>query len=232
MNAQTRTLTVVCHVRAPLLLEPVDSQVESLRACEEEGTIDELLVRSWPKEVGLSENSPYQEVLETYDRFEQWADRRNVSIRPPFRIRTTTSQVTDERREVLVTPLLCLECYADDELVAVYPHSTDDETITTEDVIARIRCGEGLVSAAPIGIGEGSDVEANGLERDDTGAETAPSPRSNDCPDCGERLVDGQGLVACPDCGWTGTITEDGGYAPAPVERVSDRKPTKALSDR
>ncbi|WP_083909295.1 HTH domain-containing protein [Natronococcus amylolyticus] len=232
MNAQTRTLTVVCHVRAPLLLEPVDSQVESLRACEEEGTIDELLVRSWPKEVRLSENSPYQEVLETYDRFEQWADRRNVSIQPPFRTRTATSQVTDERREVLVTPLLCLECYADDELVAAYPHSTDEETITTEDVIARIRCGEGLVSADPIGIDEGSDVEANGLERDDTGAETAPAPRSDGCPDCGEGLVDGQGLVTCPDCGWTGTIAEDGGYTRTSVERVADRKPVQAVPDR
>ncbi|WP_293029135.1 HTH domain-containing protein [Natronococcus sp.] len=232
MNAQTRTLTLVCHVRAPLLLEPVDSQVESLRACEEEGTIDELLVRSWPKEVRLSENSPYQEVLETYDRFEQWADQRNVSIRPPFRTRTTTSQVTDERREVLVTPLLCLECYVDDELVAVYPHSTGEETITAEDVIARIRCGESLVPVEPIGVGEGSDAEADGLESGDGGAETLPSPRSEGCPDCDERLVDGQGLVTCPDCGWTGTIAENGGYAPASVERVSGRKPVRAAPDR
>ncbi|MDG5820598.1 HTH domain-containing protein [Natronococcus sp. A-GB7] len=232
MNAQTRTLTVVCHVRAPLLLEPIDSQVESLRACEEEGTIDELLVRSWPKEVRLSDDSPYQEVLETYDRFEQWADRRNVSIQPPFRTRTTTSQVTDERREVLVTPLLCLECYADDELVAVYPHSTGEETITAEDVIARVRCGEGLVSTGPIGVGESSDVGTDGLESDDGSIETAPSPRSEDCPDCDGRLVDGQGLVTCPDCGWTGTITEDGGYTRTSVERVSDRKPVRRIPDR
>lgn len=232
MNAQTRTLTVVCHVRAPLLLEPVDSQVESLRACEEEGTIDELLVRSWPKEVRLSENSPYQEVLETYDRFEQWADQRNVSIRPPFRTRATTSQVTDERREVLVTPLLCLECYADDELVAVYPHSTGEETITAEDVIARIRCGEGLVPTGPIGVGGSSDVGTDSLENDDGSAESAPSPRSEGCPDCDERLVDGQGLVTCPACGWTGTITEDGGYARTSVERVSDRKPVRSVPDR
>lgn len=226
MNAQTRTLTVVCHVRAPLLLEPVDSQVESLRACEEEGTIDELLVRSWPKEVRLSDDSPYQEVLETYDRFRRWADRRDVSIRPPFRTRTTTSQVTDERREVLVTPLLCLECYADDELVAVYPHSTGEETITAEDVIARIRCGEGLVPAEAVG--ESIDTGA-----DDRGsAETLPSTGSDGCPDCEQRLVDGQGLVTCPDCGWTGTITEDGEYAPTSVERVADRNLVRSVSSR
>ncbi|MFU8868022.1 HTH domain-containing protein [Natronococcus sp.] len=226
MNAQTRTLTVVCHVRAPLLLEPVDSQIESLRACEEEGRIDDLLVRSWPKEVRLSDDSPYQEVLETYDRFEQWADRRDVSIQPPFRTRTTTSQVTDERREVLVTPLLCLECYADDELVAVYPHSTGEETITTEDVIARVRCGEGLVPTNAVD--ERIDTEAG----DDGGAETAPSTRSDGCPDCGRGLVDGQGLVGCPDCGWTGTITEDGEYAPTSVERVADRSPVRSIPNR
>lgn len=27
---------------------------------------------------------------------------------------------------------------------------------------------------------------------------------TTDCPDCDESLVDGQGLLFCPDCEWTG----------------------------
>ncbi len=58
-------LTAVCHVRAPLLLEPVDAQIETLQACESEGAIDDLLLRSWPKEVSLSEESPIRKSSRT-----------------------------------------------------------------------------------------------------------------------------------------------------------------------
>ncbi|SDR41666.1 HTH domain-containing protein [Natronobacterium texcoconense] len=196
-------ITIVCHVRAPLLLEPVDSQVETLQACESEGTVDDLLLRSWPKEVTRSETSPHQEVLETFERFESWADRRGVSIRPPFRERTRTS-LTGETRELLMTPLLCLEVYEDDELVGVFPHSDDetDETATTDEAIATLRTGE-----VPTPLGE-LPTESAG-ENDGT------------CPDCGDQLVDGQGLFACRECGWLGTVDDAGQF-------VSQESPTRA----
>lgn len=181
---------VVCHVRAPLLLEPIDRQIETLNACESEGAIDDLLIRSWPKEVSRSESSPHHEVIETFEQFRQWADGRGVSIEPPFRTRTSTSRVTGETRELLVTPLLCLEVYVDDELLGVFPHSDGEETYTTDDVIASLRTGE---LPTPLG-------------REPTRAD----PVSNDCPACGATLIDGQGLFACTDCGWLGTITSSG----------------------
>ncbi|SEQ23183.1 HTH domain-containing protein [Natrinema salaciae] len=191
-------LTVVCHVRAPLLLEPIDGQIETLQACEAEGAIDDLLLRSWPKEVALSEESPHQEVLENYERFTQWADERDVSVSPPFRERSTTSQVTGETRERLVTPLLCLELYADDELIGVFPHSneTTEETYTTDEAIATLRTGE---LPTPLG----SVADAAPLE----------STTADSCPDCGGTLIDGQGLFACSDCGWLGTVSETGRLA-------------------
>ncbi|WP_306058150.1 HTH domain-containing protein [Natronococcus wangiae] len=220
MNAKTTTLTAVCHVRAPLLLEPIDRQVETLRACESEGTIDDLLLRSWPKEVALSDDSPYQEALEAYDRFRTWADRRGVNVRPPFRERTTTSQVTGETSELLVTPLLCLELYADDEPVGVFPHSVGDETVTTEDAIASLRCGElpaPLEGDAPETAPRAGDTSSS-MPGTDAASETRGSGEStvadsDGCPDCDGALIDGQGLFACSDCGWTGTITETGEYA-------------------
>ncbi len=212
MNTQHADITVVCHVRAPLLLEPVDRQVETIQACESEGAIDDLLLRSWPKEVTLTESTPHQEVLETYDRFTSWADRQGVSVEPPFRQRTTTSQVTGRTKELLVTPLLCLEVYADDELVGVFPHSAGEETKTTNEAIAAIRTGE---LPTP-------------LEAETTVTES----RSSDCPDCGGSVIDGQGLFACVDCDWTGTITETGQYVSRSVPATTDRQEQDEIVQR
>lgn len=209
-DSETTALTAICHVRAPLLLEPIDEQIETLQACESEGAIDELLLRSWPQEVALSDESPYQEVIDTYERFAQWADGRGVSIRPPFRERSTTSQVTGKTRERLVTPLLCLEVYADDELVGVFPHTDErtEETYTTDEAIATLRTDE-----MPVPLGS--------VTREDTRASA-----TNTCPDCGGTLVDGQGLFACSDCGWIGTVTETGRYEPRPDELTNERDPS------
>ncbi|ELY69205.1 HTH domain-containing protein [Natrinema versiforme] len=197
-DTDSAALTAVCHVRAPLLLEPVDRQIETLQACESEGAIDDLLLRSWPKEVALSEESPHQEVLANYERFVRWADERGVTVCPPFRERSTTSQVTGTTRELLVTPLVCLELYAGDELVGVFPHSDEgtEETYTTDEAIATLRTGE---IPTPFG---SVDETVEGLE----------SATSSTCPDCGGSLIDGQGLFTCGDCGWAGTVTETGRY--------------------
>lgn len=231
MNTKTTTLTAVCYVRAPLLLEPVDRQVETVRACESEGTIDDLLLRSWPKEVKLAGDSPYQEALEAYDRFRTWADHQGVDVCPPFRERTTTSQVTGETNELLVTPLLCLELYADDELVGVFPHSDGDETITTEDAIASLRCGElpaPLEGDASDTVRRADDASVPTLRTGDasgvleSGESTAVE--SDGCPDCNSTLIDGQGLFACTDCGWTGTITERGEYVSETMRELETRE--------
>ncbi|QSW98852.1 HTH domain-containing protein [Haloterrigena alkaliphila] len=199
-------ITAVCHVRAPLLLEPIDRQIETLNACEAEGTIDDLLLRSWPQEITLSVKSPYQEALESFERFVEWADRRGVSIRPPFRKRTSTNQITGETNDLLVLPMLCLELYADDELVGVFPHTDEEsgETYTSDEAIAALRTGD-----VPTPLGD--ETEALG---DETEASTATPGDSSttDCPDCGGSLVDGQGLFACPDCGWVGTVTTTGQF--------------------
>ncbi len=213
IDTETATLTAVCHVRAPLLLEPVDEQIETLQACEDEGAVDDLLLRSWPKEVALSEESPYQEVIEQFERFEAWADERGVSVRPPFRERSTTSQVTGKTRERLVTPLLCLEIYAEDELLGVFPHTNEatDETYTTDDAIATLRTGE---VPTPLGAPDEADADE--------------SSTPNTCPDCGGALIDGQGLFACGDCDWLGTVTGSGRYRSRPETTVEELEASQA----
>ncbi|RQG97580.1 HTH domain-containing protein [Natrarchaeobius oligotrophus] len=205
-------VTVVCHVRAPLLLEPVDRQVETLHACESEGAIDELLLRSWPKEVSRSNDGPHGNVLHAFERFQRWAGRRDVSIKPPFRERTSTSQITGEMRRLLVTPLLCLEVYVEDELLGVFPHSRDEETHTTDEAIATLRTGD---LPTPLG--------------------SEPSERSRasatECPACGDELIDGQGLFACGSCDWVGAATESGECVDF-SDRFDESSTLETVSDR
>lgn len=213
MNTQSATITAVCHVRSPLLLDPVDEQVDTVRACESEGTIDDLLLRSWPKEVGLDEGSPYHEVLEAYERFQTWADQQGVDIHPPFKEQTTTSQVTGGMNTRLVTPLFCLELYADEELVGVYPHSVGDETITTSDAIETLRCGE---VPTPLG----GDVTVDDPQ---TAGLNSTHSREDACPDCGSAVLNGQGLFTCTDCEWTGIVADTGEYVTTATQSTERR---------
>lgn len=192
MTSNTAELTVVCYVRAPLLLEPVDQQVETVRACEREGTVGTVLLRSWPKEVTRTGRSPYQEVLEAFERFERWAGERDVTVQPPFRERTVTSAVTGDSKDVLVTPMLCLAVYRDDDLHAVFPHTDGEETVTASEAIATLRTGE-----LPESLGQ----------------PPAEAERADDCPACDGDLLNGQGVFACVDCDFTASLTTDGRYA-------------------
>lgn len=206
MSRTSAETTVVCYVRAPLLLEPVDQQVETLQECERDGTVDDVLLRSWPKEVTLEveDESPYPEVLDAVDRFERWANRQGVSISPPFRERER-STLTEGTKEVLVTPMLSLAIYRGDELYGVFPHSDGEETYTASDAIATLRTGE---LPTPMG-------------------SPAVEPRAPDtCPDCDGRLVNGQGVYDCRDCEWVGTATPDGQYVPVSLPPTTE--PTRS----
>jgi len=202
IRGATAETTVACHVRAPMLLEPIDSQIETLRASESDGAVDAVVLRGWPDKVSLGDDRSFREVVDVFRRFERWADRRGVSVRPPFEVRTTSATFTDADAAVLVTPLIAVAVYRGDRLHGVYPHSDGEDTYTVADAIATLRTGE---VPTPLG--------------------TAPAPepvRPDGCPDCGGDLVDGQGLLGCVDCEWTGTATENGRLVASPVAEPTE----------
>jgi|GEM_PF-519618 len=203
-------LTVVCHVRAPLLLEPVDSKIETLRTCKREALIGDLLIRSWSESVSLEPESPHQEVLERFSEFEAWADQNAVSICPPFRVRSSTSLAAAEPRRVLVTPILALALYHETQLVGVYPHSDGETTYTTTDAIGQLRTG---ATPEPLGssITPTQTIEPKTDPAVVDGTTATDRQRATDgaretldaCPSCEGDLLNVQGIVACKDCAWT-----------------------------
>lgn len=209
-------LTIACHVRPTLVLEPIDAKIETLRQCEHDGTIDTLLLRSWPGEVAMQDDSPHPEVLEQYDRFADWADRAGVSIHPPFQTRETTSIVSDRTIERLVTPTICLAAYDRDRLVGVFPHSDGETTHTVSEAIADLRTGQvpepllrhGGVAARstprPIGAPDAVDLPSRPRPAMAAG-ESRPA-----CPDCGDGLTNVQGILDCDGCEWIGGERQSG----------------------
>lgn len=177
-------LVVETYTRPALLLEPVDAKIETLERLESEGTIEELTHHSWPAEVSVSDHGLYDDVEETFREFDRWAATNEVHIRPPFSIRTRRSTFTGETSTVLVTPVMSLAIYLEDQLAAVFPHSDGDVHYPVSEAIAALKTG-GLPIRNPVPTDRLSSTESafTGL-----------------CRSCGGSLVNVQGLLTCHDC--------------------------------
>ncbi|MFW5964128.1 MAG: HTH domain-containing protein [Natronomonas sp.] len=135
-------ITVICYAREPIVSESVESNIELLERCEDGRLVDRVVLRGWPEGVRLDgEESPTREVVGQFEQFEAWGKRHGVSIRPAFERRTRCS-IADDEHSVLVTPLLCLAIYRNQELSAVFPHSVDGETYTVNAAIERLLSGK------------------------------------------------------------------------------------------
>lgn len=187
MNDRTAETTLVCHARTSLVFDPVEERVERARALEDSDVVDAVVVCSWPETVRL-EDGPHREVVEEYRRYEEWAERRGVTVSPPFETRTRSSIVDEDGVEVLVTPVLSLALYRDERLVAVFPHAEDEEDSTVDAALERLERGE-----LPRPLGGHPDV-----------------PDARRCPECEAALLNGRGLFVCPDCAWTGSLASEG----------------------
>ncbi|MFC3476565.1 HTH domain-containing protein [Halobacterium litoreum] len=142
-DATATTPHVRLYVRGSSVAHDRESAVlEALEALADDGVIDAVNVHTWPEKVSLrSAGTARTDVLDTYQRFEAWADDHDVSIRPPFVVRQVDSSITRERDEVLVTPALCLTVWDGDDLVGVYPCNHEDGVETVEDGLANVADG-------------------------------------------------------------------------------------------
>jgi len=178
---------VDCYVRADAVSDPIEADLASLEALAGDGAINDLTVRTWPDEVVLSPVTEDSLAVERYRTFERWATQWAVRIDPAFRRETRRSELTGETREVLLTPALCLAVSVDGHLAEVFPHRSKGTTYGTDEAIAALAEGVPSVSGP------------------------APTPsRPGHCPECDVRPTTGQGLYACPECGWVAVASGSG----------------------
>lgn len=200
-SASAPSIEVECYARASTAAAPVDDAIRALQRLEQGGAIDALDFHVWPDTVALDGHASSSEAVEVFERFRAWARQWNVSICPPFEVRTRDSEITGETTETLVLPVCFVAVYAEGALVGVYPHSTDDRTYRTADAITTLARGK---ITAP-----GSDTRPS------------PTPEPGTCPGCSDPLVNGQALYHCTGCGWVGTVTESGQYRHSPRTTAS-----------
>ncbi|KOX93826.1 hypothetical protein AMS69_07865 [Haloarcula rubripromontorii] len=98
------------------------------------GVIDDFEVQTWPEEIPVAPESEHGEVLATIDRYEEWAQERGLSLRPPLETRTS-SLLVGGSTEVLRLPMIAVAVYADDDLAGVYPCTDGETTWSVTDCI-------------------------------------------------------------------------------------------------
>lgn len=196
-------VTVDCYVRADAISDPVESRVESVKALENEGIVDECSVRTWPSEVVLTPLTEGTLAVRRFRTFEEWAAQWGVHIDPPFRRNTRRSELTGETREVLQTPTVCLAVYVDGRLREVFPHRSKGTTYSVADAVESLRSGALAVDESVAG---------------------TPT-RADHCPRCDVPLSTGQGLYSCPDCGWVGVATGRGAVQRYELPKLLSEEP-------
>lgn len=116
-----------------------DAVIRRLEALERDGAIEEFSVSVRGKRLGLdgagARTGAGEELLATVERFEQWAERNDLSIGPYFETKRIRSEFTGEDYRALELPAMTLAEYVDDRLRWVSPclDPATDTVYTVED---------------------------------------------------------------------------------------------------
>lgn len=100
--------------------------VERVRALETHGHLAEAPVDRWTK-IRTRNGDSRPETVETFREFEAWADSNGFSLEPAFQRRTGRVLGTADVYGVVSFPVISLALYDDEDLLAVFPCSEEDE---------------------------------------------------------------------------------------------------------
>ena len=127
---------------------PRTTIIDRLSALRTAGAIEDFTINTWPEEIGLDGMGQESEILETIDRFEQWAADHGLSLRPPFETRTS-SLLVGGSEEVLLTPMLLAAVYEDGDLIGVYPCTDGEYTWTVTEFLDGLAADAESVTTLP-----------------------------------------------------------------------------------
>lgn len=113
---------------------PRETVVDRLRGLRDAGVLTDFTVEIWPEEIPLTERNDGRDPLATIERYEAWAEERDLRLRPPFETRTS-SLLVGGSETVLVTPSVLAAVSVDGDLAGVYPATRDGRTWTVTDLL-------------------------------------------------------------------------------------------------
>ncbi|MDY7081766.1 MAG: HTH domain-containing protein [Halobacteria archaeon] len=107
--------------------------VERIKKLGDAGKIDGYETQLWP---GKVESSVKCEALDKFEIFEEWADENGITLEPYFKRENVYSSFTDDEKEIVVFPTVCVSVYEDGELLEVYPHSDGSHRYSVDDYLS------------------------------------------------------------------------------------------------
>jgi hypothetical protein len=171
------TVTVECWSRdtaEPAVGAWQDSVYEQLQNHVNADRITDLEINTWGKCIQCptaghdEDETPVDESWEKYRQFEHWASSGGYDLEPGFRRYKRSSLVSSDSCEPVVVPVLCLAVYADTELQAVFPCSTQNQVWTVEDGLALLDPDQSMTWAdfATESVREANDASEQEVRRD------------------------------------------------------------------
>ena len=145
MTADTVRAVLRLRTLGPSGLNPPQTEViDRLQMLteNEDNSIADLDVDVWGASMGITQTEGYdpEDTRETVAEFKQWADGHDCTLRPAFEWHSTKSEAEGENQSGrLVTPLITLAVYTEEDLQAVYPHVEDDEVNTIHDGVEALK---------------------------------------------------------------------------------------------
>lgn len=118
--------------------------IARLDALAGDGVLESLAIERWGDRIDLADGN---ETVEAFRRFREWAAGRDLSITPPFAVRTYRSAFTGEACDVLVTPVMFLATYVDGELDGLYPHQRHETVMTIDDFLGTLESTDAIHSS-------------------------------------------------------------------------------------
>lgn len=137
-DTEAAALEIDLWVRRPVC-GPRTTVIDRLGALRSSEQVAEFSVTTWPEEIPLSSDRE-ADLLDTIDRFEQWAADHGLSLRPPFETRTASFLVGNSQ-EVLTTPMMLAVAYEDDDIAGIYPCTDGTKTWTIAEFLDGLEAG-------------------------------------------------------------------------------------------
>jgi hypothetical protein len=125
-----------------------------LRSLQSAGVVDEVRVDTWANRTTDTDRNENRS-LPVLDELQAWADEHGVRLTPGFDSHDTHCGFTGRDFRTTVFPVVCLAVYEHDELVGVYPHSTDSGSVSVADCLSVLEAG--ALTAAPESVATATD---------------------------------------------------------------------------